>query len=328
MRQLLAAVLAAAALTGGCKGGLGPVGLPYKIEVPLATWPGYEYFYLAKRKQLAAKQGLRLDTRDYPDPQAIVHAYLRGELDVAQLTTVEAVDICSKQPNRCPVVVLVLDESRGGDMVAARGGLLSVEDLRGRKVAVTPSTLGPFVLSRALQEAGMALKDVQVVPMPMGEMAGSLARRKVDAAAFFPPFSDYALQIGLAKVVFDSSRIPGEIFDVLVVDPLFALHHRDDLARLLRTWQAAHEYADRYPDEADKLMAFREKLSVPRFRLAAQGLVYYSLLEQVPLLEPGGVLAQNLKAVQQVQVELGLVKPGALLPRVDDAPLRQALQRP
>lgn len=192
---------------------------------------------------MAAKQGLCLDTRDYPDPQAIVHAYLRGELDVAQLTTVEAVYICSKQPNRCPVVVLVLDESRGGDMVAARGDLLSVEDLRGRKVAVTPSTLGPFVLSRALQEAGMALKDVQVVPMPMGEMVGSLARR---------------------KVVFGSSRIPGEIFDV---------------PRLLRTWQAAHEYADRYPDEADKLMAFREKLSVPRFRQAEQGLVYYSLQE-------------------------------------------------
>nr|WP_242036205.1 ABC transporter substrate-binding protein [Cyanobium sp. FACHB-13342] len=71
---------------------------------------------------------------------------------------------------------MVLDESRGGDMVAARRGVVSVEDLRGRKVAVTPSTLGPYVLSRALEEAGMGLKDVQVVPMPMGEMAGSLAR--------------------------------------------------------------------------------------------------------------------------------------------------------
>ena len=42
-----------------------------------------------------------------------------------------------------------------------------------------------------------------------------------------------------------------------------------------------------HPDEADKLMAFREKLSVPRFRQAEQGLVYHSLQEQVPLLEPG-----------------------------------------
>ena len=64
------------------------------------------------RQLLAAVQGLRLDTRDYPDPQAIVHAYLRG-----------------------------------------------------RRVAVTPSTLGPFVLSRALEEACMAYKDVQVVPI-------------------------------------------------------------------------------------------------------------------------------------------------------------------
>lgn len=311
-------------LVAGC--GQALTGMPATIEVPLASWPGYEYFYLAKRKQLAAQQGLHLETRDYPDPQAIVHAYLRGELDVAQLTTVEAVDICSQQPKRCPVVVLVLDESLGGDMVAARRGVAnSMTDLRGRKVAVTPSTLGPYVLSRALEEAGLGLQDVTVVPMPMGQMAGSLARRQVDGAAFFPPYSDYALRMGLAEVLFDSSRIPGEIFDVLVVDPLFALRHRDDLVRLLRSWQAAHDYANRHPDEADRIMAFREKLSVARFRAAERGLSYASLREQLPLLEPGGVLAENLAAVQQVQAQLGMVKPGAPLPRVDDEPLRQAL---
>ena len=326
MKRLPQALLAGLlGLLGGCDGGLGGGGLPHTIEVPLATWPGYEYFYLAKRERLAAQRGLHLETRDYPDPQAIVHAYLRGELDVAQLTTVEAVDICSQQPKRCPVVVLVLDESRGADMVAARRGLTSVEDLRGRKVAVTPSTLGPYVLSRALEEAGMGLKDVQVVAMPMGEMAGSLARRQVDAAAFFPPFSDYVLRLGLAQVLFDSRRIPGEIFDVLVVDPLVALRHRDDLVLLLRTWQAAHEFADRNPDQADRIMASRENLSVSRFREAERGLLYPSLREQGPLLEPGGVLAENLAAVQQVQVQLGLVKAGAPLPRVDDEPLRQAL---
>lgn len=327
----LAAALAAAlsvGLLGGCSGGQAWLGRQATIEVPLATWPGYEYFYLAKRKQLAAQQGLLLETRDYPDPQAIVHAYLRGELDVAQLTTVEAVDICHQQPKRCPVVVLVLDESRGGDMVAARRGVTSIEELRGRKVAVTPSTLGPYVLSRALEQEGLGLKDVTVVPLPMGEMAGSLARRQVDAAAFFPPFSEYALRVGLAQVLFDSSQIPGEIFDVLVVDPLFALRRRDALVRLLRTWQDAHDYADRHPDEADRIMAFREKLSVSRFREAERGLLYPSLREQVPLLEPGGVLTDNLAAVQRVQAELGMVKAGAPLPRVDDAPLRQALRQP
>ncbi|MBD2422770.1 hypothetical protein [Cyanobium sp. FACHB-13342] len=112
-----------------------------------------------------------------------------------------------------------------------------------------------------------------------------------------------------------------------MVDPLLALRHRNDLVRLLRTWQDAHDYADRHPDEADRLMAFREKLSVLRFREAEKGLFYPSLREQGPLLEPGGVLADNLAAVKRVQVHLGMVKPGAPIPRVDDEPLRLALGR-
>ena len=297
-----------------------------EIEVPLATWPGYEYFFLAQEKGLAERFGLRMHTRDYPDPQAIVHAYLRGELKVAQLTTVEAVDICNRLPNRCPVVVLVLDESRGGDMVAALPGIDTIEQLKGQRVAVTPSTLGPYVLSRALDQVGLTLEDVSVVPMPLAEMAGSLRRRAVQAAAFFPPFSDYALRVGLARRLFDSSRIPGEIFDVLVVDPALVMQQRKELVLLLRTWQAAHDLADQDPDGADAVMAAREKLSVSRFREAEQGLLYPDLLEQVQLLKPGGTLEQNLVAVQRVQVALGLVEPGAPLPRVDDQPLRQALR--
>lgn len=66
---------AAALLTlvaGAAAGSLGWIGLPYTIEVPLATWPGYEYLYLAHRKGLAKPFGLRLRTRDYPYPLAAV----------------------------------------------------------------------------------------------------------------------------------------------------------------------------------------------------------------------------------------------------------------
>ena len=175
------------------------------IEMPLAPWPGYEYFYLAKKQGLAETFGLRMETKDFPDPQAIVQAYLRGELQVAQLTTVEVVDICHRLPQRCPVVVLVLDESRGADIVAARPGFDEVAQLRGARVAVTPSTLGPYVLSRALEGAGLSLADVRVQPMSLSAMAGALWRREVEAAAFFPPFSDYSLRLGLARRLFDSS---------------------------------------------------------------------------------------------------------------------------
>ena len=297
-----------------------------ELTLPVSNWPGYEYFYLAEQKELAKAQGLKLRIAEFPDPQSIVHAYLRGELQLAQLTTVEAVDICSRAPDRCPVVVLVLDESRGGDQVAARSEIGSLAELRGRRVGLTLSTLGPYVLSRALEQAGLSLNDVQVRNMPLEVMAQALARGEVDAVAFFSPYSELAYRDGVARKLFDSSAIPGEIFDVLVVSPDFYATHADALAPLLRTWQAAHDLARADPAMAGALMARREGLTPTEFREAEQGLVYWSLREQLAMLAPGGPLERNLLAVQQVQKALKLVTPGSALPQVSQAPLKAALR--
>jgi hypothetical protein len=45
--------------------------------------------------------------------------------------------------------------------------------------------------------------------------------------------------------------------------------------------------------------------------------VYFSLDQQQPMLQPGGVLARNLKAVQAVQERLRLTAPGAPVPKVE-----------
>ena len=299
---------------------------PFEVTVPVSNWPGYEYFYLAVQKDLAAAQGLTLRTAEFPDPQAIVHAFLRGELQVAQLTTVEAVDICARAPDRCPVVVLVLDESRGGDQVAARPEIRSLKDLRGRRVGLTLSTLGPYVLSRALERDGLSLDDVQVRNMPLEGMGDALAMRAVDAVAFFPPYSERAYRDGVAHKLFDSREIPGEIFDVLVVSPEFYATQGPLLARLLRTWQAAHDLAKAEPAMAEALMARREGLTPEEFRSAEEGLVYPPLREQEAMLAPGGVLERNLLAVQQVQKALKLVASDSALPKVSQAPLQAALR--
>ena len=120
------------------------------VEVPVSNWPGYEYMYLAHKLGLDQQAGITIKPLQFPDPQTIVHAYLRGEVPLAQLTTVEAVDLCGRAPSRCPEIVLILDESRGGDKIAVANGVASLKALKGQPVGVTFSTLGPYVLSRAL----------------------------------------------------------------------------------------------------------------------------------------------------------------------------------
>ena len=297
------------------------------LTVPVSSWPGYEYFPLAKARGLDGRHGLSLNLKTYTNPQDIVHAYLRGELKLAQLTTVEAVDLCYRVPKRCPVVVLVLDESRGADQVVVNRSLGSIAQLRAKPVAITPSTLGPFVLSRALARHGLSLNDVELRPMPLEAMPKALAQGEVAAAALFPPFSDQAVATGKVRPLFTSSEIPGQIFDILVVDPEFLAAHRPAVTRLLRVWQAAHQDADANPDSAIATMARREGVTDQAFRESLQGLVFLSLADQEPLFAAGGILHSNLRTVRDVQAQLGLLPTTAPLPPVDGTVIRQALDR-
>lgn len=295
------------------------------LTVPLAHWPGYAYFDLAEQRGLARQQGLALATVNLDDPQQMVPAFSRGELELAQVTTLEALQICQRAPARCPVVLLVLNESRGADQLLVRPGTVDLAALRGQRIGVTGSSLGPFLVSQALATVGMTLADVELVPAELPKLDGMLRRDAVAAIASFPPYSTYLTRLGLATVLFDSSRLPGQILDVLVAERGFALRHRQELAALLRTWQAAHDGARADPEAARTLMAKRLKLSARQFADAEQGIAYLPLSEQQELLRPGGPLDQNLAMVRLVYGQLGLLKPDAPLPRVDDGPLREAL---
>lgn len=294
------------------------------VEIPVAGWPGYEYFYLAQEKRLGKPERLTIKALQFADPQEIAEAYAQGRVAIAQITTVEAVNLCARVPRRCPVVVLILNESRGGDMVVVRPAIGSLAGLRGKRVGVSPSSLGPFVLSRALAREGMTLADVRVVPIPLSAAAPRLASGELDGVALYPPFSDALLQRGLAVKVFDTTEIPGEIFDVLVVDPTFYSQNQALLGRLLRVWQAAHDLARRDPTAAETMGA-REQISGQAFRESEAGLLYFPLAQQHRLLAPQGPVRRNLEAVQAVQRHLGLIRGNTALPPVSREPLRQTL---
>lgn len=308
--------------------GAGCLLAPRPLRVPISNWPGYELVHLASELGLDRRHGLRIEPVAYPNPQAIVHAYLRGELPIAQLTTVEAVDLCARLPRRCPVVVLVLDESVGGDQLAVHNGIASIAALRGHTVAVTFSTLGPYVLHRALELHGVDFAAVSVRHMTLDQMPRALARGELQATAFFPPFSEIARRDGRSRVLFDSRRIPGEIFDVLVVDPAFLRHHRSELVALISSWQEALEAIRKDRSRSVAIMASRERLSPAEFDHALRGLHFFPLRQQVAMLAAQGAIAANLRAVQKVQQRLGLSLPSAPLPPSDAGPVREALAGP
>ncbi len=315
-----ATATATALLTSGCPGS------PEQIQVPLSGWPSYEYFYLASKTGLDRKEGLAITNVQLPDPQAVINGYLREQFAVAQLSSVELLDLCNRTPSRCPAVVLVLDESSGGDQLAVHNSVASIEALRGQKVAVTFSSLGPYVLQLALQRHGLTLNDVQLVNMPLERMPEALQRREVMAAALYPPFSEMVTRKGVSRPLFSSQETPGEILDLLVVDPRELERNPQRISRLVRVWQQAHALAQSDPAAAIAVMAQREGLTPKEFAKAEGGLRYFSLEEQRKLLAPNGPVVRNLAHVHSVQTALGLSPKGSVMPQVSDRAVQDALK--
>lgn len=285
------------------------------VRVPVSGGPNDEVFHLAAIHRLAARRNLNLEIASYRDPQLIVSDFAWGRLRLAMLTTVELVDVCARVPERCPVVVMVLAESRGGHQLLAAPTIRSVRDLRTRAVGVMPTSLGPYLVARALQKEGLRLQDVVLRIQSVEAMLESINRGQLAAAAMSPPYSERALRSGRARLLFDSNQIRGEIFDVLVVDRAYLRRHGDEVARLIRVWQDARDFTTTRPQSAE-------------WRQAQRGQRSLSLPQQLSMLVPGGVVARNLRQVRDRQAELGLLPKQSKLPQVSDQPLRQALLLP
>lgn len=296
-----------------------------KIQMPVAAWPGYEYMALAKQLKLDEKHGYNLEIKDYQDPQLIVRDLAWGNLPIAQMTTVEVVDLCSRLPKRCPIIILILDESRGGDQLVARQSISSVKDLKGKSVAINPTTLGPYILIRALQKNNLQINDVKLITMGMEAMPVALKEGKVDVIATYPPFSERAKQDGQSRKIFDSSLIPGEIFDVLVVDPTFLERNQSLIANVVTSWAAAHQLAIRNPTDSLRFMANREGITVEEFKEVNQGLIYFDLASQEKMLESSNILEKNIKAIHQGQISMGLISKDGVIPKVTNEIVKMAL---
>ena len=86
---------------------------------------------------------------------------------------------------------------------------------------------------------GMTLQDVSLVYVRTADMVEALREGKVDAITAYPPNSTEIESAGLARPIFSSSRIPGEIVDVLALDEAVIRERPDDVAAVIRAFYRA-----------------------------------------------------------------------------------------
>jgi NitT/TauT family transport system substrate-binding protein len=184
----------------------------------------------------------------------------------------------------------------------------TMKDLKGKRVAVESGALGAFVLSRALALNGMRASDVKVVPLESNEQPGAFEKGQVDAAVTFDPYRDQLLRAG-AKILFDSTRIPGEIVDLLAVRASVLDQQPRAVQALLSGWLRAIDYLERAPEDAARRMGIRQQTTGEQFLKALTGLHIPSREENLKML--GGTkpeLAVSGRRLMTLMLEARLLR--------------------
>ncbi|MCL2919466.1 ABC transporter substrate-binding protein [Shewanella litorisediminis] len=236
-----------------------------KIIIAINPWPGYEVLYLAEQQGLYEAAGLNVGFVQVATLSDAQRAYLSGRVAGFTSTMIEAVQV--EAFGGKPVkVVLAADYSDGGDVILAQKDYGDIPSLKGKTIGCEVSSLGIFILARALAANGLTLDDVKVINVEQGDGPRHLQLGLIDAMVTYPPYSLAALKQEGVHQVFSTKEIPGEILDTLSISADTLAHNPDFVPKLRHVWQQALDYVQDHPNEAIAIMARREGIPSEDFR--------------------------------------------------------------
>jgi sulfonate transport system substrate-binding protein len=139
-------------------------------------------------------------------------------------------------------------------LVSPHSPIQSIEDLKGKKVAVQVGSSVHYFLSQILSEKGMTLQDVQLVNLPGPDQGPALESGAVDAIVLWMPYRTQLEMAGKARVVVDSAHVSGGI-GVYMVREDFGKKSPQLVAAFLKATKQANDYLKKHPKEALALLA-------------------------------------------------------------------------
>lgn len=289
----------ALAILGSCM----PATVP-TLRVGANVWPGYEPLFLAR--DLGYYDNHPVQLVDYPSATEVSRALRNGELEVAALTLDEALYLSETNPDIR--IVLITDVSAGGDAIIAKPEIETLADLKGRRVGVESTALGAYVITRALDQVGLSPQDIEIVSLGISEHEYNFKQGLVDAVVTFDPARSNLLAMG-ANLVFDSTQIPGEIVDVLVVPKTVLDSQRKTLDGLVQGWFQALDYLAKEPEDAAKRVAPRPGVEPEQFLASLELLHIPDLTENQELLSKADPkLLQVARQLSELMLEKDLLR--------------------
>lgn len=167
-------------------------------------------------KKWADKYGISIDVVQINDYVESINQYTAGKYDGCTMTNMDALTIPAAG-GVDSTALIVGDFSNGNDGVILKGKK-TLADIKGQNVNLVELSVSHYLLARGLESVGLAEKDLKVVNTSDADMVAAYTTSDVTAVVTWNPLLSEISAMPNSHKVFDSSKIPGEIIDLMVVN--------------------------------------------------------------------------------------------------------------
>jgi NitT/TauT family transport system substrate-binding protein len=206
-----------------------------KCNVALSIYAGWMPWYLASDSGILQKWGDRYGVEfnvqkcvDYPTS---LNVYAAGTADVLVVTNMDVLTLGTPS-----TAIIMGDYSNGNDAVISRDGK-GWKDMLGNPVTLVENSVSHYLLFRGAELNGIDPNKIETKNTSDASIGSGFLNTK--SQLFTATWNPIVLQIKQApgtSVIFDSSKIPGEIQDLLVVNSAYLDKNPNAAKALAGAW--------------------------------------------------------------------------------------------
>lgn len=210
----------------------------------------------ARDKGFFEEMGLDVEMVEFQGGPAEIAAMASGDIDISQIGH-GAHALCAEGE----AIIFQIDCTSLADAVIGNTdkGVGSIEELKGKTVAVTSGTSAEIILNLALQSVGMSQDDIETVEMDANGIVSAMISGNVDACATWSPGTTTILDaLGDKGVLLaDNMNYVDQVTfpSSFITSQKYADENHDVLVRFARALQKAGDYRAANIDEVAKLVA-------------------------------------------------------------------------
>ncbi|MGM0449301.1 MAG: putative urea ABC transporter substrate-binding protein [Pseudomonadota bacterium] len=164
----------------------------------------------------ADKYDIEIDVVQINDYIESINQYTSGRFDGCTMTNMDALTIpASGGVDSTALVVGDFSDGNDGIVMKDEDDLAAIE---GERVNLVELSVSHYLLARGLESVGLSERDIDVVNTADADIVSAFATPDVSSVVTWNPQLSSVLEQPDANLVFDSSEIPGEIMDLMVVN--------------------------------------------------------------------------------------------------------------